>query len=66
MLDEGLIFGINGSFGASEKKIGINFSTAKAQFCLILNYSHDDSYLFVNEKEIFRFKADNKNINFRT
>ena len=29
-----------------------------------LHYNDDNSYLFVNGKEIFRFKADNKHINF--
>ena len=42
-------------------------------FCLILHYnnsceftynSSDNSYLFVDGKEIFKFKADNKNVNF--
>ena len=29
-----------------------------------LHYNHDNSYLLVNGKEIFEFKADNKKINF--
>ena len=28
-----------------------------------LHYNADNSYLFVNGKEIFKFKAENKNIN---
>ena len=35
-----------------------------AKFCLSLYYNADNSYLFVNGKEIFKFKADNKNVNF--
>ena len=31
-----------------------------------LHYNSDNSYLFVNGKEIFKFKADNKNVNFPT
>ena len=31
-----------------------------------LDYSANNSYLFVNGKEIFKFRADNKNINFPT
>ena len=46
------------------KKIDINFNKAKAKFCLSLHYHADNSYLFVNRKEIFKFKADNGNINF--
>ena len=33
-------------------------------FFLSLHYNADNSYLFVNENEIF--KADNKNVNFPT
>ena len=31
-----------------------------------LHYNDDNSYLFVKGKEIFNFKADNKNVNFST
>ena len=31
-----------------------------------LHYNGNNSYLFVNGKEIFKFKADNKNINIPT
>ena len=31
-----------------------------------LHYNADNSYLFVNGKEIFKFKADNKNFNSLT
>ena len=31
-----------------------------------LHYNADNSYLFVNGKEVFKFKADNKNGNFPT
>ena len=31
---------------------------------LSLQYNADNSYLFVNGGEIFKFKADNKNVNF--
>ena len=66
MLDEGPTYGINGSFGSPEKKFSINVSKANAKFCLSLRYNADNSYLFVNGKEIFKFKADNKNVNFPT
>ena len=42
------------------------FSKANTKFCLNLQYNNDNSYLFVNGKEIFKFKADNKNVNFST
>ena len=31
-----------------------------------LHYNVDNSFLFVNGKEIIEFKADNKNVNFPT
>ena len=30
------------------------------------HYNANNSYLLVNEKEIFKFKGDNKNVNFPT
>ena len=36
------------------------------KFSWVLHYHADNSYLFVNGKEILKFKADNKNINFPT
>ena len=45
-------------------KFDINFSTAKTKLCLNLHYNSDNSYLFVNGKEIYKFKASNKNVNF--
>ena len=36
------------------------------KFCLSLHYNADNNYLFGNGKEIIKFKADNKNINFPT
>ena len=57
-------FCINGSFGAPEKKNKNNFSKAKTKFCLGLHYNSGNSYLFVNRKEIYKFKASYKNVNF--
>ena len=33
---------------------------------LDLHYNADNSYFFVNKKVIFKFKANNKNVNFPT
>ena len=49
-----------------KKKFSINFSKANTRFCLSLHYNADNNYLSVNGKEIFKFKADNKNVNFQT
>ena len=31
-----------------------------------MHYNADNSYFFVNGKEVFKFKTDNKNFNFPT
>ena len=64
MLDEGSTFGINGSFGSPEKKFSINFSKVNTKVWLSLHYNGDNNYFFVNGKEIFKFKGNNKNVNF--
>ena len=66
VLGEGPTFEINGSFGSPEKKCSINFSKVNTKCCLSLHYNADNSYLFVNGKEIFMFKVDYKNVNFST
>ena len=62
---EGPTFGVNVRFGSPEKKFSINCTKANTKFCLKLHYSAN-SYLFVNGKEIFKFKSNNKNVNFPT
>ena len=47
ILVEGDTFGINGSFGAPEKKFNINFSKAKTKFWLSLHYNVDKSYFLI-------------------
>ena len=64
VLHGGPAFCINGSFGSPEKKFSINFSKAKTKFCLHFHYNSDNNNLFVNGKEIYKFKASNKNVNF--
>ena len=57
---------ITGSVGTSDKKFSINFSEAKSNFCLSMHYNVSYSYLFDNGKEIYKFKADNKNATIPT
>ena len=66
MLGEGSVYGINGSFRSLKKKFSPNFSKATTKCCLSLHYNHDNNYLFVSGKEIFKFKDNNKNVNFPT
>ena len=58
--------GLNGKLGSPEKKFSINFSKASTKYCLSFHYNDGNSYILVNGKEIFNFKADNKNVNFQT
>ena len=39
-----------------------NFTIANRTFCLSLHYKSDDSYLFVNGKEVNKFKAKNQSV----
>ena len=50
-------FGIKRSFGAPGKKINMNFSKSKTKFCLSLHYNSNNSYLFINGIEIYKFKS---------
>ena len=66
MSGEELTSGINGSFVSLEKKFSNNFSNENTKFWLSLHCNGDNSYLFVNGKEIFKSKAKNKNVDFPT
>ena len=47
---------------ASAKMYSINFTERNKKFCLSLHYNGAKSYLFVNDTEIFRFKAKDSEI----
>ena len=47
-------FGINGSFGSPEKIFSIKFIKANTKLCLSLHCNADNTYLFLNGKEIFK------------
>ena len=66
ILGLGATYGINGKFCTEEKKFSINFTKSKTKYCLSLHYNGDKSYSFLNGKEIIKFKADHKNVNFHT
>ena len=46
----------------AEKMYSINFTVTKKKFCLILHYNGENSYLFVNGIEIYKFKAKDSEI----
>ena len=66
LLSAGPTYGINRRFGSLEEKFNINCTKPKTKFFFTLHYNADISYFFVNGKEIIKFKADNKNVNFTT
>ena len=49
-----------------QRKSVVLILVKQTKFCLSLHYNGESSYLFVNGKEIFKFKANNKNVNFPT
>ena len=57
----GLTQGLESTLTA-EKMYSINFTVTKKKFCLSLHYNEANSYLFVNGKEIIKFKAKDSNI----
>ena len=48
---------INNTTNYAQKIYSINFSATKKRFLLSLHYNGDNSYLFVNGREIIKFKA---------
>ena len=46
----------------AEKMYSINFTVTKNKFCLNLNYNGAKSHLFVNDTEIYKFKAKDSEI----
>ena len=46
----------------AEKMYSVNFTVTGTVFCLILHYNGANSYLFVNGKEIVKFKAKDSEI----
>ena len=46
----------------AEKMYSINFTEKNKKFCLSLHYNGENSYLFVNGTEIYKFKAKDSEI----
>ena len=63
-----LILGIGPTQGlgehslTAEKMYSINFTKDNTKFCLSLHYNGANSYLFVNGREIIKFKEKDSNI----
>ena len=62
ILGKGLTQGLDGTTLITEKLYSIIFTAANKTFCLSLHYNGDNSYLFVDGKEIINFKAEDSEI----
>ena len=62
VLGHGLIQKINDTTIYAEKMYSRNFTVDNKIFCLSLHYNVDNSYLFVNGKEVTKFKAKNSEL----
>ena len=62
VLGQNFIQGKDGTTKYAEKMYSTNFTAANKRICLSLHYNGDNSYLFVNGKEIINFKAKDSEI----
>ena len=62
ILGHGLTQKVNNTTIYAEKMYSPNFSVENKTFCLRLHYNDDNSYLFVNGKEVTKFKAQKSEI----
>ena len=62
VLGKAFIQGINGTIIYAEKMYSLNYTVDNKRFCLSLHYNGDNSYLFVNGKEIHKFKTKHSEI----
>ena len=62
IFDHGPAQKVNNTTIYAEKMYSLNFSEENKIFCLSLHYNGDNSYLFVNGKEVTKFKAKNSEI----
>ena len=59
MLGHAFIQKVNNTAIYGERSYSPNFSIENKVFCLSLHYNGDNSYLFVNGKEVVKFKVKN-------
>ena len=62
VLGHGLTQKVNNTTIYTEKMYSPNFSAENKTFCLSLHYNGDDSYLFINGKDVTKFKTKNSEI----
>ena len=52
------------AFDPQKNILGLILLKQIQNFCMSLHFNTDNSYLFVNGKDIFKLNPDNKNVNF--
>ena len=62
VLSKNFVQGINGTAIYAEKLYSTNFTENNKTFCLSLHYNGENSYLFVNDTEIHKFKTKDSEI----
>ena len=62
VLGKDFVQGLDNTAIYAEKLYSINFTENNKTFCLSLHYNGDNSYLFVNGTEIYKFKAKDSEI----
>ena len=62
VLGHALIQKIDDTTIYAEKIYSPNFTVADKTICISLHYNGDDSYLFVNGKEVIKFKAKKQSV----
>ena len=62
VLGHGLIRKIDDTTIYAEKMYSLNFTVANKTFCVRLHYNGDNSYLFINSKEVIKFKAKKQSV----
>ena len=67
IIKKDIVLGIGSTQGlehtlTAEKMYSISFTVTKKKFCLSLHYNGANSYLFVNDTEIYKFKAKDSKI----
>ena len=62
VLGKDFIERIDGTTIYAEKMYSTNYTVSNKKFCLSSHYNGDNSYLFVNGKEIINFKAKDSEI----
>ena len=62
VLSKDFVQGLENTTIYAEKLYSINFTKTNTKSCLNLHYNGDNSYLFVNGTEIYKFKASDSEI----